>query len=386
MESDPAKAREIAKRFMKTYLGLPNYTNNLRRLGWTEEDITGPHRQAGRRDRRVGLDRRRRRPHQAHLDAGAEPRVRAGAAGGPGCAADGRVAELAERRRGHLTTSDAMDNSEYLAALERDGRAFATSCRASTERVEDRVVPGVGRRRPAVAPRPRCTGSGGGSWRRRRRARTRSASSPVRHRTTSCRRSTTQELDALLAVLRAADPATPSCGRGRRARTSASSSAGWRRRRRCTAGTPTSPPRVAASGRSIEPLLASDGIDEFLEHFVNDPRRGRDASAARCTSTAPTWRGSGSSRRPPTVSSTTREHAKGDARDPWHGERPAARAVAADAAQRRRGDRRCVGRRAARRLHQPRIARPVARRRRPRRRRRRTSEDSTRRRRPGSRR
>lgn len=41
-ETDPTKAREIARRFMSTYLGLPNYTNNLRRLGWTEEDIAGP--------------------------------------------------------------------------------------------------------------------------------------------------------------------------------------------------------------------------------------------------------------------------------------------------------------------------------------------------------
>jgi len=41
-ETDPAKAREIARRHMKTYLGLPNYTNNLRRLGWTDEDIAGP--------------------------------------------------------------------------------------------------------------------------------------------------------------------------------------------------------------------------------------------------------------------------------------------------------------------------------------------------------
>jgi probable F420-dependent oxidoreductase len=41
-ETDPGKAREIARRFMSTYLGLPNYTNNLRRLGWTEEDIAGP--------------------------------------------------------------------------------------------------------------------------------------------------------------------------------------------------------------------------------------------------------------------------------------------------------------------------------------------------------
>jgi hypothetical protein len=26
---------------MKTYLGLPNYTNNLKRLGWTDADISG---------------------------------------------------------------------------------------------------------------------------------------------------------------------------------------------------------------------------------------------------------------------------------------------------------------------------------------------------------
>lgn len=42
LEPDPDAAREVARRFMSTYLGLPNYTNNLRRLGWTEEDITGP--------------------------------------------------------------------------------------------------------------------------------------------------------------------------------------------------------------------------------------------------------------------------------------------------------------------------------------------------------
>lgn len=38
-ESDPAKAREIARRAMSTYLGLPNYTNNLRRLGWGDDDL-----------------------------------------------------------------------------------------------------------------------------------------------------------------------------------------------------------------------------------------------------------------------------------------------------------------------------------------------------------
>ena len=40
-ETDPIKAREIARRAMATYLGLPNYTNNLRRLGWGDEDLLG---------------------------------------------------------------------------------------------------------------------------------------------------------------------------------------------------------------------------------------------------------------------------------------------------------------------------------------------------------
>jgi probable F420-dependent oxidoreductase len=41
-ETDAIAARAIARKYMATYLRLPNYTNNLRRLGWTEEDITGP--------------------------------------------------------------------------------------------------------------------------------------------------------------------------------------------------------------------------------------------------------------------------------------------------------------------------------------------------------
>ena len=41
-ETDASAARAIARKYMATYLRLPNYTNNLRRLGWTEEDITGP--------------------------------------------------------------------------------------------------------------------------------------------------------------------------------------------------------------------------------------------------------------------------------------------------------------------------------------------------------
>ncbi len=39
--TDADEARAVARGFMKTYLGLPNYTNNLRRLGWTDADISG---------------------------------------------------------------------------------------------------------------------------------------------------------------------------------------------------------------------------------------------------------------------------------------------------------------------------------------------------------
>jgi probable F420-dependent oxidoreductase len=42
LETDPAIAREVARGHLSIYLGLPNYTNNLRRLGYTEEDLAPP--------------------------------------------------------------------------------------------------------------------------------------------------------------------------------------------------------------------------------------------------------------------------------------------------------------------------------------------------------
>jgi len=39
LDTDPASARATARGAMAMYLGLPNYTNNLLRLGWSEEDI-----------------------------------------------------------------------------------------------------------------------------------------------------------------------------------------------------------------------------------------------------------------------------------------------------------------------------------------------------------
>jgi probable F420-dependent oxidoreductase len=40
LETDPARARAIARpRVEKPYLGLANYLNNLRRLGWSDADF-----------------------------------------------------------------------------------------------------------------------------------------------------------------------------------------------------------------------------------------------------------------------------------------------------------------------------------------------------------
>lgn len=41
LETDPTTARGIARKTVGFYMGLPNYTNNLRRLGFTSEDLEG---------------------------------------------------------------------------------------------------------------------------------------------------------------------------------------------------------------------------------------------------------------------------------------------------------------------------------------------------------
>jgi probable F420-dependent oxidoreductase len=41
LERDPDRARTIARGFLATYLGLPNYTNNMRRLGFSDADFDG---------------------------------------------------------------------------------------------------------------------------------------------------------------------------------------------------------------------------------------------------------------------------------------------------------------------------------------------------------
>jgi probable F420-dependent oxidoreductase len=41
LDTDASKAREVGRAFAAHYLELPNYANNLRRLGWSEDDLSG---------------------------------------------------------------------------------------------------------------------------------------------------------------------------------------------------------------------------------------------------------------------------------------------------------------------------------------------------------
>jgi probable F420-dependent oxidoreductase len=41
LETNPAQARSIARRFLSIYLGLPNYVNNWRRMGFGDDDFAG---------------------------------------------------------------------------------------------------------------------------------------------------------------------------------------------------------------------------------------------------------------------------------------------------------------------------------------------------------
>ena len=41
LTTDPSEGRRIGRAFARNYLGLPNYANNLRRLGWGDADLGG---------------------------------------------------------------------------------------------------------------------------------------------------------------------------------------------------------------------------------------------------------------------------------------------------------------------------------------------------------
>lgn len=73
LETDPAKARRAAREYMKTYVPrLPNYTNNLKNLGWADKEFEN-----GCSDRLVdaivawGTETQIRSRIDAHLKAGA---------------------------------------------------------------------------------------------------------------------------------------------------------------------------------------------------------------------------------------------------------------------------------------------------------------------------
>ena len=73
LETDASRAREIARANMKTYLALPNYQNNLRWLGFGDDDLAD-----GGSDRLVdaivawGDEKAIAERIQAHYDAGAD--------------------------------------------------------------------------------------------------------------------------------------------------------------------------------------------------------------------------------------------------------------------------------------------------------------------------
>jgi probable F420-dependent oxidoreductase len=73
VETDPVRAREVARGYAKLYLGLSNYTRNLLELGYTEGDIAD-----GGSDRLIdaviphGSAEEIAEVVHAHLDAGAD--------------------------------------------------------------------------------------------------------------------------------------------------------------------------------------------------------------------------------------------------------------------------------------------------------------------------
>ena len=72
LESDPEAARVLARQHLVTYLDLPNYTNNWKRIGFTDDDLAD-----GGSDRLVdalyvwGDEATIASRVQAHRDAGA---------------------------------------------------------------------------------------------------------------------------------------------------------------------------------------------------------------------------------------------------------------------------------------------------------------------------
>ena len=108
LETNPAQARATARRFLSIYLGLPNYVNNWRRMGFGDDDFAG-----GGSDRLVdavivwGDEKAIRGTHRGALAGGCRSCLHPGyrpdrvARRASACPA-GAVSGLAERTRMHI--------------------------------------------------------------------------------------------------------------------------------------------------------------------------------------------------------------------------------------------------------------------------------------------
>jgi uncharacterized protein (TIGR03083 family) len=200
-----------------------------------------------------------------------------------------------------------MDNREYLDALARDGAAFADACAAAGP----------------LAPVPPCPGwtvadltwhllevhhfwrtivaGGRDTWE--------GYEQPARPAAGELVPAYRAGLDETLRVLSAADPAQANWT------WAADHSAGWvvRRMAQETAVHCWDAQASAGAPAPVEPALASDGVDEFLQHFLDwdpdAPARVGGSVHLHCTDVAGEW----TVREGDGAFLVTREHAKGDA-------------------------------------------------------------------------
>ena len=201
-----------------------------------------------------------------------------------------------------------MDNLDFLAALARDGAAFASACEAAG----------------TAAPVPACPGWSVAdlTWHLaevldfwativgERRDTWEGYEPPTRPADADLADFVRDRLARTLAVLTAADPAQPNWT------WAADHSAGFviRRMAQETAVHRWDAEQAAGRDATIDAALASDGIDEFLTHFRGDDADGSltvgGSVHLHCTDVAGEWT---VRPQPDGGDEVTREHAKGDA-------------------------------------------------------------------------
>ena len=120
LSTDPAVARDAARRHMAIYLTLPNYVNNLRRLGWDDDDLAGGgQRRPGRRAGGVGRARRDRGARRRAPRGRRRPRLRPGARRRRHCVARGAVARAGAPTRGDLSRRSSQGTDAPLVTSDR---------------------------------------------------------------------------------------------------------------------------------------------------------------------------------------------------------------------------------------------------------------------------